>query len=64
MSALESKGDIAALPSEQAFMCYTFVIAVATGNRSSELAQIDRSSVSIHLGSHLRNVCGPSNILV
>ena len=46
MTALESKGIISSLPEEQAFMGSLLIIAVASGNRASELANLDRSAVS------------------
>ena len=45
IESLQGKGDLSSLSSEETFMACLFLIAVATGNRCSELAHIDRSSI-------------------
>ena len=45
MEALRSKGDLRLLPEEESFMGALFIIAVATGNRVSELANLDKTSI-------------------
>ena len=45
MINLEKKGSLKDLPKEESFMAALFVIAVATGNRASELANLDRTAI-------------------
>ena len=51
MNSLQSKGNIDLLPKEESFMACLFLLAVATGNRTSELAHIDSSTIS-YRGEH------------
>ena len=45
ISSLEDKGDLQSLPLEECFLASLFLLAVATGNRASEIANIDRRSI-------------------
>ena len=45
IAAYRSKGDIGSRSPSESFFSSLFLVAVATGNRSSELAHIDRSSI-------------------
>ena len=45
MSSLRSKGNLLDLPPEESFMGCLFLLAVASGNRASEIANIDRRTI-------------------
>ena len=46
LEALQEKNDISSLSYKEIFLVTLFLVAIATGNHSSELASIDRNTIS------------------